>query len=1477
MGQTAPETYGPYRIEELLGRGGMGEVHRAFDTEHERYVALKRLPATAGEEFRARFRREAKLVAALNEPHVIPIHAHGEIDGRLYLDMALIDGPDLKRVLADGPLPPARAVAVLGQVATALDAAHAAGVLHRDVKPANILLDSAGTAYLADFGIARSLAQDVTKLTNTGDYIGTLDYMAPERLMRGDSADAASDVYALACVLFQCLTGRVPFPAPDSVGKLSAQLNDPPPSPSLFDRRIPAAMDLVVRTGMDKDPKRRYPTASELMAAAAAVTADAPTSVQAEATLTGGHFVQLLMTAVAEQDHTPTRDLADACPYPGLQSFGVRDSDWFYGREQSVRDLLARMSRQRAEDGPLIVVGASGAGKSSLLNAGLLAAHTKAGEKSLAMTPGDRPIGTLAARLAALTHADPGVLAQRLWSRPSDFGALCQGAAGEHAPLVVAVDQAEELFTQCQDSRERDAFATALANAWPARVVVAVRADFVEHCISLPALKPSLDAPYVLGPLTADELARVVTKPAEAAGLELEPGLVDRLITDVGAGRDPGALPRLAHALRETWHNRDGNRLTLNGYQRTGGVDRAVALTADGVYNRLPEPDRWALRAALLRMITLLDGGGIARRRAHRLEVPPRILESLVAARLVTVDRDTVALSHDALLTAWPRLREWVEEDRQGLLLRQSLAEAATAWRRSGQDRGDLYRGARLAAALDWSNGRTDLSPDERAFLAASDRDRRRTTRRLWGLVAGLASLLAIALVAGVIAVISRGEAQDQRNVALSRQYAAESLAQAHVDPVGAMRKAVDSWRASPTAEARSALLSAPGLTYPSAFASGLEQGYAIDVSPDSGLIAVGSGKGEVVLWDMTERERLDVDIAGVGTIRAVKFSPDGRMLAVSSIDSDNVAESGIVIWSVPDGKRIRALKHNTSAFGPVAWRPDGKVLAAVSLADDGDVEVGEWEPRTGNLSRWIAATGGNVNELEYSKPGDRLAVGHGDGFLELWDPATAKLVVRHDEHRQTAVLDDDGVVPVSVAYSAELLASASVQDNVIRLWDAKTGALVRQFRDVTRHSTDPGQGPARLAFGADGAILYSNSDTTALTAWDTLTGSYNGTLAPGPRAGTTVGKTVQAIAVSGDGRTKVAATSDGTILRWHSNPNWYVKPIAAVTALDFRPDGKALLAGDAEGELETWEAMTGRQVASAKLDGAVFAAAYAKGGERITGTVRGTFTVTAANAGMARPRSVRLTGREFRGALAVSPDGTMFAAAHDSPLTIGENSDHKVTVWEVATLKQIAELDLGVRSPTELTFSPDGERLVALANADGDGAILDRDPDGAVSSTMISWRTPDFDGEKRVPLDENTLAALTFTPDGKSVLTAGTEGVVQIRDAVTGEERGRFGKHTSTVREIAVSPDGRQVATVTVEDPAVRLWDLDSGQLLATLTGHGGSLNEIVFSPDGTMLASGGTDTDVGVWQLEPDVIVRQLCDNLADAGEKNLGDLGC
>jgi serine/threonine protein kinase len=261
--------FGRYRLVELLGRGGMGEVWKAFDTATQRVVAVKVLPAqlAADPVFEKRFRREAFTAASLNEPHVVPIHNFGEIEGRLYVDMRLIEGEDLQHVLARGPLDAARSVKVIEQVASALNAAHRAGLVHRDVKPSNILLAEDDFAYLIDFGIARGAGE--TGLTGTGNVIGTWPYMAPERFSTGRS-DKSSDIYALACVLYECLTANRPFPGESVEQQIAGHLTTPPPRPSVARPGVSPQLDAVIAKGMAKDPDQRYSSTTEMAKAAGA-------------------------------------------------------------------------------------------------------------------------------------------------------------------------------------------------------------------------------------------------------------------------------------------------------------------------------------------------------------------------------------------------------------------------------------------------------------------------------------------------------------------------------------------------------------------------------------------------------------------------------------------------------------------------------------------------------------------------------------------------------------------------------------------------------------------------------------------------------------------------------------------------------------------------------------------------------------------------------------------------------------------------------------------------------------------------------------------------------------------------------------------------------------------------------------------------------------------------------------------------------
>lgn len=307
--------FGRYRLVEVLGRGGMGEVWRAFDTGTERIVAVKVLPAhLAGDDgFQQRFLREAKAAASLNEPHVVPIYDFGEIDGRLFVAMRLVDGHDLQDLLSQGPLAPDRAVAIIEQIASALDAAHRIGLIHRDVKPSNILVTEDDFAYLIDFGIARVAGE--TGLTSTGMTLGTWPYMAPERFRTG-TTDARADVYALTCVLHQALTGQQPFPGESLEQIATGHMFDPPPRPSALQSSVPAAMDNVIAVGMAKNPDERYATTKDLAQGARAAL---PAPV--------GHATIVAAGAATLAAPAPELREAPSGKSQGQASISRRDSD----------------------------------------------------------------------------------------------------------------------------------------------------------------------------------------------------------------------------------------------------------------------------------------------------------------------------------------------------------------------------------------------------------------------------------------------------------------------------------------------------------------------------------------------------------------------------------------------------------------------------------------------------------------------------------------------------------------------------------------------------------------------------------------------------------------------------------------------------------------------------------------------------------------------------------------------------------------------------------------------------------------------------------------------------------------------------------------------------------------------------------------------------------------------------------------------
>ena len=460
-----------------------------------------------------------------------------------------------------------------------------------------------------------------------------------------------------------------------------------------------------------------------------------------------------------------------ACPFMGLASFDVADADDFFGREQLVADILARLPGAKL----LGVVGPSGSGKSSIVRAGLASALAggalpgSEGWTQAVIRPGEHPL--------------------------AELDAVRSRTTGRTTLLVV--DQLEEVFTICSDDDERVAFLDALVVSPPEEtVVVAVRADFYGQFSVLPALASLLAENHVLvGPMKADELRRAIEQPARRAGLRIEPGLVDALEADVV--NEPGGLPLLSTALVELWQHRDGRTLRLETYWGSGGVRGAVARLAEDAFASLTADQRTIARSILLRLADS-EGEAVSRRRAPLLELEldanedaRRVMSVLTESRLVTVSEEAVEVAHEALLREWPRLHEWLEEDAEGRRLHRHVIQAAKEWDGSARDPAELYRGPRLAAALEWSGEHhTELNDLERLFLAESQalgerevRRIRQTNRRLRALLAGAAVFLVAALAAGGVAIFQSVEAHRESDraeraarLALARELAFISL-----------------------------------------------------------------------------------------------------------------------------------------------------------------------------------------------------------------------------------------------------------------------------------------------------------------------------------------------------------------------------------------------------------------------------------------------------------------------------------------------------------------------------------------------------------------------------------------------------------------------------------------------------------------------------------------------------------------------------
>ncbi|MFF1378366.1 hypothetical protein [Streptomyces sp. NPDC058308] len=1171
------------------------------------------------------------------------------------------------------------------------------------------------------------------------------------------------------------------------------------------------------------------------------------------------------------------------CPYRGLASYRQEDAQWFFGRDRSTGALLAQLRTAEATGGLVMLVGASGAGKSSLLNAGLVPALQSGalgGEDALdagpvlQLVPGNDPLGELtrqipelapavaaaadepaedeagsgagagagggagagssvwfvravrdgiaawAARSGAPSGARSGAPSESESGAPSKTGAPSESeppsesrSAPAQARPVLIVDQFEETFTLCPDESARRAFVRLLhaactppapAEGEPDRdaaalVVLGIRADFYEECLGYPELADALQHRHmVLGPLTSTELRKAVAGPAKAVGLELEPGLAELIVREVSTdgprgAHDAGVLPLLSHALLATWQRRKTGRLTLAGYRAAGGIQGAVAATAERAWTGLDPAARTAARLLLLRLVRLGEDTQATRRRGTRRQLAEEStdphkteesLEALVRARLVTLDADTVEITHEALLHAWPRLRDWIDEDRNDHLLRQRLEEDGKAWEDSERDSSLLYRGSRLEQARAWakSAGDTFLTRGAMEFLAASARLRKRT---VWIARGAVAALVVLAMVAVVSAVVAR----QQRDDAVFQQVVAEADRAQHTDPSLSAQLDLVAHRLRPgDAATRNRLISIVNAPLATPLLGHKGAVYLTSFSKNGRVLATASYDRTVRLWDVSDLAHpkpLGKPLTGHKSwVSTAVFSPDGKTLASASDDGT------LRLWDVRDPRHPRLIGAPVPGHGGtiylLAFSPDGRTLASANE----DHAVRLWDIEDLARPKAIDTLTGHtaaVRSVAFAPDGRTLAAGGDDGTIRLWNTADRQRPKPLDK-----VLRGHTSTVHSVAFSPDgnTLASGGA-DSTIRLWGV---ADPRRARSLGTPLTGHTGALWSVAFNASGSMLAAASADSTASLWNVRDPSHPSQVGE-PLAGSS--GEMYSLGFSPDGRTLATGSGDNKVRLWSIPPSDMLGRDGA-----FRPDGKVLATAAGDEKIRLWD--------------------------------------------VAKPDRPVALGRPFKPgkgnlrAPVFSPDGRTLAVL---------TGNRAVQLWNVADPERPVPygppVALRTRFAAALAFSPDGR---TLASADTD-------------RTIQLWNVSSPSHLRRLgrPLTghQGYVNSLAFSKDGRTLASGSADGTVRlwnVTDPSRATHRGApLTGHLGPVNRVAYSPDGRSLASGS-DDGTVRLWDIsDPGrapQRAATLTGHTDAVVSLTFGADGT-LATGGNDNTVRLWDV--------------------------
>jgi len=1359
-----------YRLLEKIDDGPTGSIFRAIQPHVGRDVAIKLFHERIADDpaFVRRFDPQAQAVAGLEHPHIVPIYDYWREPGRAYVVSRYLRGGSLRGLEDRGEsLDRDRALRIIEQVASGIAFAHRQGIAHGAVAPSDILFDPEGNAYLGGFPIGV-----------------------------GGAPDPSQDVRELARLASELLGQSVTEPLDGSIQRAESRVDAP-----------------------DAD-----------------------------------EFAQAARAALEPTRRQPPKAADERNPYKGLRAFGEADARDFFGRGALVQRLVARLKEPVTGSRFVAVVGASGGGKSSVVRAGLVPALRQGAldeSRDLFVTemfPGPHPIEELEAALLRVAVRPVSRMHDRLEAGSRGLLEVVDLVAPEGAEVLLVVDQFEEAFTLTTDEHERELFLESLrvATADPEsrlRVVVTLRADFYDRPLVYPRFGDLLAArSEAVPPLSPDELEQAIRAPAEQAGASYEPGLVAEMIADVV--HQPGALPLLQYALTELFERREGDLLTLRAYQEIGGIAGALSARADRIVEATDAAGRRAVRQVFLRLVTLGEGMPDTRRRVARneldsLEVEPEAVEWVLDAfgrhRLLTFDREpatrepTVEIAHEALLTAWKRLRTWIDDARGDLRQNQGLARAAVEWRGSSRDPSFLIRGARLDHIEAWAAATTlAIGQLDRAYLKASvdhrdqereaERERRkhevsierRSQLRLRALVAVFA---VAALIAGSLTLVATSQSERagrEARIATARELAAASIASLDDDPERGILLAIEAVKTTRSAD---------------------------------GTVLQ---EAEQALHQAVAASRTVMSVPGVGG--AVSWSPAGVFV------TEGPEGSGVVdVRDDSTGEAVREFQAHDGDINDVAFSPDGSMLA--TTGDDGELNV--WDPSTGELLASVSGEG-EVWGASFSADGTVAASWPGEGIVRVMDAFTDRVI----KTLRIPFADWGGDTSVSPDGSAIAVTSGAVV--VIDIESGKE--LFPPLQPVARSGSD--YPVNQVAWSPDGRSIATASVTGNGDVWDAKTGSLRFTLA---------GHTgfVESVAWAPDFRGLVTGGSDGTARVWQIRDGAASQTLilsaremaGGVRGVAFSSDGTRVLAGGADG--------AGAKIWDVGPDGDAEVASFP--GVGFLGDVE--FMPDGRRVVAARPNG-SLTIWDLEGHRSLGTIGPR-VREHWFDLTRDGSAiaifDETVTAWNTETGDKLfaAEVPDG-----EFDWSPDGQHLVVantivdrtgrevgVLEKEGfdvreprfspDGRLIATTGDGPTGEQVVIW---DWKRGSVVRTIDATGFDAVFDHTGSRIATDGakdgTEGSPAIWDVETGAPLVMLRGHSGPVFDVDFSPDGSRVATGGV-DGTVRVFDAGSGEELLVLRGHESAIRTVNFSPDGTMLAS-QSPGEVRIWALDIDGLLE-------------------